>query len=111
MDRSRPKEESLARLVIIHFLGLFRFSIEINIFLPFNAKLGRLENDSNMYQQFFLASYWSAAPALVIGWRILQVVRQRQEKSTSTTPPSLSEALAASQRFLLLVNDTQHVIS
>jgi hypothetical protein len=67
---------------------------------------------------FFLASYWSAAsgtffwaPVLVIRRRIWQVVRQRQEKITSTMPPSLSEALAASQRFLFLVNDTQHVIS
>ncbi len=44
---------------------------------------------------------------LSISWRILKVVRQRQEKVTS--PPTVSEHLLQANQLLPLINNTQHV--
>ncbi len=69
---------------------------------------------------FFLASYWSAGlghffrhPTLASHWlKDLQAVHQQQRENTNGAPPTLREALAASQKKLLSwVNYTPLVVS
>jgi hypothetical protein len=54
----------------------------------------------------FLASFWSTIglvdffryrPLLPIGWRIVQILRQRRRKTTNSAPTTLSAIQAASQ--------------
>ncbi len=57
----------------------------------------------------FLASYWSAGsghffryrPLLPIGWRIVQILRQRRRKTTNTAPTTLTAIQASSQSTLI----------
>jgi len=39
---------------------------------------------------------------LLIGWKNLQIERQRQRKMTNAAPPTLSEALAVSQSIFFM---------
>jgi hypothetical protein len=70
--------------------------------------------------QCVLASYWTAvfdsfflplALLIPIGWRNLQIVRQRQKKMTNAEPSTFSQALASSNQVLSRVNYTPHMVS
>jgi hypothetical protein len=58
-----------------------------------------------VFSQRFLASYWSAEfetflqvrTLLPIGWRVVQILRQRRRKTTNTAPTTRSAIRTASQ--------------
>jgi hypothetical protein len=75
-------------------------------FLAVNASLRWLKNVIGVYLvwvsllligQQGLVDFFRFRPLLPIGWRIVQILRQRQKKTTNTAPTTLYAGQAASQ--------------
>jgi hypothetical protein len=86
-----------------------------SVFLAVNASLRWLNNVVGMYLvkvsllligQQGLVDFFRYRPLLPIGWRIVQILRQRQRKTTNTAPTTLSAIQAASQYTFV---DTQNL--
>jgi hypothetical protein len=77
-----------------------------SVFLAVNASLYRLNNVSGVYlvqvsllrigQQGLVDFFWHR-PVLPIGWRIVQILRQRRRITTNTAPTNLRVIQASSQ--------------
>ncbi len=102
------------------FKELLEFSMEINIFLPVNAKLGCVNNVSGVYKvvisllligQQGWGHIFRHRLLLSMSYKILKTVSQRQGKLSNKMPLTFREAPAASQSNLLQINFTPLVIS
>jgi hypothetical protein len=66
-----------------------------SVFLAVNASLPWLNNGVYLVQVSLLligpqdlGHFFRCRPLLLIGWRIVQILRQRRKKTTSTAPPT-----------------------
>jgi hypothetical protein len=91
---------------VLNFLGAPMLYNAKSMYLAVNASLHWLINVSGVYLvqvsllligQRGLGHFFRYRPLLLIGWRIVQILRQRRRKTTNTMPTTLSATQAASQ--------------
>jgi hypothetical protein len=91
-----------------------------NVLVAVNASLRWLNNVVGMYLvqvsllligQQGLVDFFRYWPVLPIGWRIVQIIRQRLRKTASTAPTTLSAIQAASQCTIVNTHYSPLVIS
>ncbi len=94
-----------------------------SVFLAVNASLRCLNNVVGVYLvpyrfllhigQQGLADFFRYRPLLPIGWKTVQILRQRRRKTTNTAPTTLSAICTSSKpiHFCSIHNYTQPVIS
>jgi hypothetical protein len=106
MVSSKPKKVTRPVFKLFRLEHLQCFYNAKNVFLVVNASLHWLNNVSGVYLvqvsllligQRSSGHFFRYRPLLLIGWRIVQILRHHRRKTTNTAPTALSPIQAASQ--------------